>query len=322
MRQVHAEGRRLVSATPTRKIASKLGMEELVRVRLGKVGDQLVATPLPRGAGTVTSITQADGIIRVGADLEGVRPDESVDVELLRPIEEVERHVVVVGSHDLCLDVIADLLHEQQSGLSLSSSHVGSLAGLMALKKGRCHLAGSHLLDPADGSYNTAYIKKHLAGVPVKLVRLVERQQGLMVRAGNPKKIQGFKDLVRDDVTFINRQGGSGTRVLLDYELEKLGIAKNEIAGYETEEFTHMAVAVAVVSGAADVGLGVLSAARALDLEFIPVTSEQYELVIAERYFETEPIQKLLAVIRSEAFAKRVGELGGYRTDQTGRVLF
>jgi molybdopterin molybdotransferase/putative molybdopterin biosynthesis protein len=315
------EGRRIVAATPTRKIASKLGMEELVRVRLGKVGDSLVATPLPRGAGTVTSITQADGIIRVGADLEGVRPDQQVEVELLRPLAEIERNIVVVGSHDLCLDVIADLLHQQQTGLSLSSSHVGSLAGIMALKNGRCHLAGSHLLNPEDGSYNTSYIEKYLGGVPVRLVNLVERQQGLMVRAGNPQKIKGFEDLTRRDITFINRQGGSGTRVLLDYELDKLGVSASDISGYETEEFTHMAVAVAVVSGAADAGLGVLSAARALGLDFIPVTSERYDLIIPEVFFEKPSVQRLLEVIRSPEFARRVGELGGYRTKQTGQVL-
>ena len=315
------EGRQIVAATPTRKIASKLGMEELVRVRLGKVGDNLVATPLPRGAGTVTSITQADGIIRVGADLEGVRPDQRVEVELLRPLAEIERNIVVVGSHDLCLDVIADLLHQQQTGLSLSSSHVGSLAGIMAIKNGRCHLAGSHLLNPEDGSYNTSYIKKYLGEVPVKLVSLVERQQGLMVCAGNPRKIKGFEDLTRRDITFINRQGGSGTRVLLDYELDKRGISARGISGYETEEFTHMAVAVAVVSGAADAGLGVLSAARALGLDFIPVTSERYDLIIPEAFFENPSIQRLLEVIRSQEFARRVGELGGYSTQQTGQVL-
>jgi putative molybdopterin biosynthesis protein len=321
MQGVRREVRAVVSATTTRKIASKLGMEELVRVRLGKVGDNLVANPLPRGAGTVTSITQADGIIRIGADLEGVRPDQQVAVELLRPLAEVERNIVVVGSHDLCLDVIADLLHKQQTGYSLSSSHVGSLAGIMAIKNGRCHLAGSHLLDPDDGSYNTSYIAKHLAGVPVRLVNLVERQQGLMVRRGNPRGIHGFEDLTRSELTFINRQGGSGTRVLLDYELDKRGISAREVSGYETEEFTHMAVAVAVVSGAADVGLGVLSAARALELDFIPVTSERYDLIVPEVFFESPSIQRVLEVIRSKEFARRVGELGGYGTGQTGQVI-
>jgi len=318
---VESTGRPTAQATPTRKIASKLGLEELVRVRLGRVGPRLVATPLPRGAGTVTSITQADGIVRVGADLEGLRPDQEVDVELLRPLAEIERHLVAVGSHDLSLDVIADLLRERRTGVSLSSSHVGSLAGLIALRDGRCHLAGSHLLDPQDGSYNSSYIAKHLAEVPVRVVHLVEREQGLMVRAGNPRAIRGFEDLTADGVTFINRQGGSGTRVLLDYELDRRGISAQEIDGYGTEEFTHMAIAVAVASGAADAGLGVLSAARALGLDFIPVTSESYELVIPEALFETPPLQRLLEVIRSAEFAQRVGALGGYGTGRTGREV-
>jgi putative molybdopterin biosynthesis protein len=320
MQRILSEPRRVLSATPTRKIASKLGMEELVRVRLGKVGDRFVANPLPRGAGTVTSITEADGILRIAADVEGVRPDQRVLVELLRPLEQIERNLVVVGSHDLCLDVIGDLLHEQQTGLTLSSSHVGSFGGIMAIKAGRCHLAGSHLLNPEDGSYNTATIRKHLADVPVRLVHLVERQQGFMVRPGNPKRILDFSDLTRGDVVFINRQGGSGTRVLLDYELEKRGLSSKGICGYETEEFTHMAVAVAVVSGAADVGLGVLSAARALGLDFLSVTSEQYDLIVPEVHFESVSVGCLMDVIRSPEFARRVADLGGYRTDRTGEV--
>jgi len=321
MQGVAGGGREVVAATPTRKIASKLGMEELVRVRLGRVGEHLVANPLPRGAGTVTSITQADGIVRVGADIEGFRPDEEIPVELLRPLAEIERNIVAVGSHDLSLDVIADLLHRQQTCLSLSSSHVGSLAGIMAIKNGRCHLAGAHLLDPEEGSYNTSYIAKHLGDVPVRLVNLVTREQGLMVLRGNPRAIAGFEDLTRDGITFINRQGGSGTRVLLDYELERRGVSAGDISGYETEEFTHMAVAVAVVSGAADVGLGVMSAARALDLDFVPVTSERYDLVIPEVFYDSPPLRRLLDVIRSPEFARRVEELGGYGTAQTGQEM-
>jgi putative molybdopterin biosynthesis protein len=321
MQGVRGCGRVTVAATPTRKIASKLGMEELVRVRLGRVGDNLVANPLSRGAGAITSITRADGIVRVAADLEGLHPDQEVVVELLRPLADIERNIVAVGSHDLCLDLIADLLHQQQTGLSLSSSHVGSLAGIMALKGGRCHLAGSHLLDPGDGSYNTSYIAKHLAGVPVRLVHLVERRQGLMLRKGNPRAIGGFEDLLRDEVTFINRQAGSGTRVLLDYELGRRGLSAGDISGYETEEYTHMAVAVAVASGVADVGLGVLSAARALQLDFVPVTSERYDLIIPEVFFEGPSIQRLLEVIRSAEFARRVDELGGYDCARSGQVV-
>ena len=313
--------RETVTAKPTRKIASKLGMEELVRVRLGRVGDNLVATPLPRGAGTVTSITQADGIARIPTELEGLKPSELVEVELLRPLDDVERNLVSVGSHDLCLDLIADLLRARQTGVTMSSSHVGSLGGIMAVKRGVCHLAGSHLLDTTDGSYNKSYIKKYLPDMKVRLVHLVEREQGLIVRAGNPGEVQGLEDLTRKDIAFINRQGGSGTRVLLDYELEKRGISSSDIAGYETEEFTHMAVALAVLSGAADVGLGILEAARTLKLDFIPVVSERYDLIIPEKFFDSAGIQLLLEIIRSADFKRRVNELGGYRTAMTGELL-
>ncbi len=276
--------RETVSVKPTRKIASKLGLEEFVRVKLGKVDDQVVATPLPRGAGTVTSLTQADGIIRINKDLEGLRPGQPVMAELLRPLKEIEKNLVVVGSHDNTLDVLADLLRAERTGVSLSSSHVGSFGGLMAIKKNACHLAGCHLLDEKDGSYNLSYVRQHLPEIGVKLVHLVMRQQGLMVRSGNPLGIAGIADLARSEVTFINRQGGSGTRVLLDYELDQRGLAAERITGYRVEEFTHMAVAVAVLSGAADAGLGILAAAQALGLDFIPVVQEQYDLIIPERF--------------------------------------
>ncbi len=318
---VRAPARATTTARPTRKIASKLGMEELVRVRLGRVGKNLVATPLPRGAGTVTSLTQADGILRIGTDLEGVPPHEPATVELLRPLDEIEQNLVAVGSHDLCLDVLADLLRARQAGVSLSSSHVGSLGGIMAIKNGLCHLAGSHLLDTSDGSYNTSYVARYLGDTPVKLVTLVDREQGLMVRPGNPKKITGIADLARDDIRFVNRQGGSGTRVLLDYELDKLGISAEAIGGYEVEEFTHMAVAVAVLSGTADVGLGILGAARALGLEFVPVVSERYDLIIPGAHFESPAIQLLLEAIRSDDFRTRVDDIGGYSTARTGQLV-
>ncbi len=312
--------RPVVTARPTRKVASRLGMEEFVRVRLGRVGDCLVAAPLPRGAGTVSSFTQADGLLRIASNLEGVHADQDVSVELLRPLSVVEENLVCVGSHDLCLDVLADLLRARGSGVTLSSSHVGSLGGLRALRSGACHLAGSHLLDPADGTYNSGVVRRVLGEAPVRLVHLVQRQQGLLVPRDNPKAIRGLADLSRPDLQFVNRQGGSGTRVLLDYELGRLGIEPADVRGYAVEEYTHMAVAVAVLSGAADVGLGIRAAARALDLDFVPVATEDYELVIPEAFFEHPGVQRLLEVVASDAFRDRVAALGGYGTSRTGEV--
>lgn len=306
---------------PAKKISSKLGMEEFLRVKLGKVGNKVIATTLPRGAGCITTITEADGIIRIPNHVEGINAQEPVLAELLRPLSSINNTIVVVGSHDNTLDVLADKIKASGSNLTLSSSHVGSMGGLMAIKNGVCHLAGSHLLDTADGSYNVSYIKKYLTDIRVKLVNLVFRDQGLIVARGNPKNIKSIEDLAREDITFINRQGGSGTRILLDYRLNQLKIDPKHIKGYDNEEFTHMSVAVSVLSGSSDVGLGIFAAANALHLDFIPVVTEQYDLVIPEVFFETENIKILLETINTADFKKRVEALGGYSTKKTGEIM-
>ncbi|CAB1062068.1 Molybdopterin molybdenumtransferase (EC / Periplasmic molybdate-binding domain [Olavius sp. associated proteobacterium Delta 1] len=312
----------IIDVEPTRKIASKLGVEEFLRVKLGQVGNRVVATPLPRGAGCITSITEADGIIRIPNHIEGIKDNETAAAELLRPLSSVRQTIVVVGSHDNTLDVLADRIKVKHSHLSISSSHVGSMGGLMAVKRGACHLAGSHLLDTEDGSYNVSYIAKYLPEIEVKLVNLVYRDQGLIVGRGNPKGIRGIEDLARKDISFINRQPGSGTRILLDYRLNQIGINSEDMIGYQHEEFTHMAVAVAVLSGTVDAGLGIYAAAKALDLDFIPVVTEQYDLIIPLAHFESENIQLMLETINSPEFKRRVEELGGYSTEKTGEIIF
>jgi putative molybdopterin biosynthesis protein len=313
--------RQTVSVEPTRKIASKLGLEEFIRVKLGLVGNRIVATPLPRGAGCITSITEADGIIRVPSHVEGIKDNDDVSAELLRPISAIQNTLVAVGSHDNSLDVLADQLKAEKSNLTLSSSHVGSMGGLIAVKKGVCHMAGSHLLDTEDGSYNIRYLKKYLPDIDVRLVNLVFRDQGFIVPKGNPKHINGIQDICREDVRFINRQGGSGTRILLDYRLEQSGLDAGLINGYEIEEFTHMSVAVAVLSGTVDVGLGIYAAAKALDLDFIPMVTEQYDLVIPQIYIDMKQMQILLDIINSGVFKRRVEALGGYSTEKTGTMI-
>jgi molybdopterin molybdotransferase/putative molybdopterin biosynthesis protein len=310
-----------IEVEPTRKIASKLGVEEFLRVKLGQVGDRIVATPLPRGAGCITSITEADGIIRIPNHIEGLKDNETAAAELLHPLSSVQNTIVIVGSHDNTLDVLADMIKAKHSHLTISSSHVGSMGGLMAIKRGACHLAGSHLLDTEDGSYNVTYIAKYLAGLDVKLVNLVYRDQGLIVGRGNPKGIKGIEDLARKDIAFINRQPGSGTRILLDYRLNQIGIDPEAIVGYRHEEFTHMAVAVAVLSGTVDTGLGIYAAAKALNLEFIPVVTEQYDLIIPLAHFESDNIRLMLETINSREFKRRAEELGGYSTEKTGRII-
>ncbi len=309
-----------VEATLTRKVVSPEGEEEYLRVTVGQVGERMVATPLPGGSGVLMSLVRADGIIRIPRGVQGFEPGAVVRVNLLKPADQVRRTIVAIGSHDLTLDLLADELGQRYPGRSLSSANVGSVGGLLALSRGEAHLAGSHLLDEDTGEYNVAYIRRLLPQTSVVVLGFVQRVQGLIVPAGNPKGIRTLEDLVRPDVVFINRQRGAGTRVLLDYRLRQLGIHPAAIQGYDRQEFTHLAVAAAVASGAADCGLGILAAARALRLDFVPVGEEQYDLIVPAAHFGSDALAPLLAIIRDPAFAARVSGLGGYATPEIGRV--
>ena len=310
-----------IETVPTRKIPSKLGTEEFLRVKIGKVGGKFFATPLPRGSGMITSLTNADGLIRIPAQSEGINENETVEAELLRPFEEIAHTVVMVGSHDLSLDVLANLLGKFYPPIFFSSHAVGSLGGILAIKNGFCHIAGLHLLDPETGEYNQPYIRRYLNGASVRTIHLVYRAQGLIVQKGNPREIKSLEDLSGKRAAFINRQKGSGTRILLDHLLNTLGLDSRQIQGYDKEEFTHMAVASAVAGGVAEVALGILSAARALDLDFIPVAKEQYDLLIPSIYFDDEKIRRVIETIRSEEFKKMVLRMGGYDVSRTGEEL-
>jgi putative molybdopterin biosynthesis protein len=310
-----------VSAVLTRKVLSPVGQDEFLRVKLGKVGDKMVATPLSRGSGVIMSLVRADGIVRLPRLSQGAEAGAEVQVELLRRPEEVERTIVAIGSHDMTLDVLANLLRRTHPDLTLASSNVGSMGGLIAIRRGEAHLGGSHLLDEDTGQYNVSYVKRMLPGEEVVLLHLVYRQQGLILKKGNPKGIHALEDLLRDGVSFINRQRGSGTRVLLDFEMKRHGFDTAKINGYQREEFTHTAVAAAVQSGRADVGLGIQAAARALKLDFIPLLKEQYDLVIPRCYYESVLLQPLLETINGAEFKAQVDKLGGYDTSSTGKVL-
>lgn len=305
----------------TKKVFSSLGSEEFVRVKVGKVGDRWIATPLNRGAGVTMSLVRADGILRVPRLQEGYHEGETVPVELLRPVEELGETLVCIGSHDLAIDLLSSHLKARGKNESIASAHVGSLGGLLALRKGEAHFAGVHLLDPETGDYNRSYLKRLLPDREIALMNLVYRTQGLIVAKGNPLHLTRLEDLARPGIRFINRQGGSGTRVLLDYLLNQKGIAKEEIVGYEREEFTHLNVAVAVVSGSADVGLGIQSAAQSLGLDFIPIGEERYDLAIPCEYLEDLRMQALLAVVHSDAFKEDVMKLGGYDVRDMGKFI-
>lgn len=310
-----------VKAVITRKLLSPLGQEEIVRVTLGRVDGKMVATPLSRGAGIIMSLVRADGILRIPRFSEGVDSGSEVEIELKRLPQEIENTILAIGSHDMALDLLASLLHKYYPDLRLSSAHVGSLGGLLALKKGEAHIAGCHLLDEKTGEYNVSSIKQVLEGRETALMTLVHRNQGLIVRKGNPKNITQLKDIARQDVVFINRQPGSGTRVLLDYKLNEAGIDTAGIKGYAREESTHTGVAAGVISGAADVGLGIMAAARALQLDFIPLLQERYDLAIPRKFYESGLLKPLLDTIRSQEFRDIVSSLGGYDTSETGRLV-
>ncbi|MBM4278705.1 MAG: molybdopterin biosynthesis protein [Deltaproteobacteria bacterium] len=310
-----------IKVFPTRKIPSKLGTEEFLRVKAGKVGEKIYASPLPRGSGIITSLTKADGIIRIPSLSEGLAENQEIEMELLRPLEEILNTVVMVGSHDLTLDILANLLGKYYPPVFLSSHSVGSLGGILALKNGICHIAGLHLLDPDTGEYNFSYIRNYLKGIEVKIFSLVDREQGLIVQRKNPKGLKGLVDLLQEDISFINRQKGSGTRILLDHELRGLSIDPGQIKGYEKEEFTHMAVASLVSSGIADAGLGILPAARAMNLDFIPVAKERYDLVIPSIHVGDEKIRKVIEAVRSKKFKEEVLRMGGYDVSRTGEEL-
>ena len=317
-----APGPDTITAKLSRQVASSLGQEEFIRVKIGSVSGNLIATPVTRGAGALMSLVRADGIIRVPAESEGIAAGHAVTVELMRSTRDIENTLVCIGSHDNALDVLGNYLKKKHPEYSLSSAHVGSMGGLLALKRGEAHLAGTHLLDEETGEYNVSYIRKLLPDTKVVLVNLVYRTQGFVVPKGNPKGIKGFEDLRRRDVVFVNRQAGAGTRLLTDLHLKKLRIDPAVVNGYYHEEFTHMAVAAAVLSGAADTGLAVLSAAIALDLDFVPVAQERYDLAIPRDFYDTPMMQALLGIIRGDReFRERIVSMGGYDVSEMGKVL-
>lgn len=310
-----------ITAAISRKLLSPIGEDEFLRVTLGQVDDRMIATPLTRGAGVVMSLVRADGLVQIPRFSEGVHAGAEVTVELLRDPAEIEQTIVAIGSHDLALDLLASHLRRFNPDARLVSANVGSLGGLLALKRGDAHIAGAHLLDEATGAYNRSFVARLLPGDDILLINLVYRDQGLIVARGNPLGLHDLIDLARPDVRFVNRQKGAGTRVLLDYHLKQRGIGSAQITGYEREEFTHMAVAAAVLSGSASVGLGIRAAAQALGLEFIPLFKERYDLVVPRRHWEGPLLAPLRQALTSSAYQQAVAALGGYDVGEMGTLV-
>ncbi|PKM51940.1 MAG: molybdopterin biosynthesis protein [Firmicutes bacterium HGW-Firmicutes-7] len=303
-----------IDAILSQRVVSSFKHQELVRVTLGEVKGLLVATPLNRGAGATMSLVRADGVLSIPRLSEGIEGGEKVRIALLKKLDEIVNRLVLIGSHDLILDLIADQM-------PLTSGHVGSLGGIMSMKRSECHISPIHLIDEKLGTYNVSYIKKYFPSNSMAIIKGVKRLQGLMVQKSNPKNIQGFNDLIREDVSYVNRQRGSGTRMLLDYELKKLQLDADKIIGYNREMTTHMTVAVTVKSGGADTGLGVFSSAKAMELDFIPVGYEEYDFLVPVAYLRDSRVLRFIEILKSEIFRDKLNVIGGYELDHPGEIL-
>lgn len=295
-----------------RRIVSTMGAEDYVRMNIGYVNGQFVANPLTRAAGVTMSYVRADGMLVVPADELGYEQGEIAEVELLRPLDEIRNAIVFSGSHDLTIDLLSSELKKQRHDMKIVSSHVGSMAGIMAIRKGEAHVAGIHLLDPDTKQYNISYVKKLLAGQDVVLYPFLKRKQGWMTAKGNPFGIEKVEDLIQSDVQFVNRQKGAGTRILFDMLLKETGLDPEKIKGYSREMFSHLAVAAEVKGDEHAVGLGIYPAAKAMDISFVPLADEEYDLVMTREFFESEKGALLRSVIHSAAFKQMVERIGGY----------
>lgn len=321
--QLDTPAPQFTDAVVSRPLASSMGVDEFVRVTLGQVDETLMATPSGKGAGAVMSLVRADGLLTLPAGCEGIGAGEKVRIELLRPRSEIESTLVFIGSHDNILDVLANQLHKKRPMIRISSAHVGSMGGIMAIRRGEAHLAGTHLLDEESGEYNISFINRYLRGVSLQLVNLCYREQGLIVAKGNPLGIRDMADIATSGHRFINRQNGAGTRLLTDKVLRDQDIDPATIQGYEHEEYTHMSIAAAVASGSADAGMGIRAAAVALDLDFVPVAEERYDLIVPAKFKDDSKVQTVLELMRNnEDFHSRILALGGYNLRDIGKVFY
>ncbi len=307
------ERRETVKAVLGKRVVSSLKYQEYVRVTLGKVGDILTAIPLSRGAGVITSFTKADGILVVPQNSEGFEAGQEVEIRLLKELDSIASSLIITGSHDPLIDELADMIKSKDASFGITSSHVGSMGAITALKNGQAHLGCIHLLDTQTGEYNESYVKKYFPDAGVRLVKGVGRVQGLMVKKGNPLGIKTFADIVKGK--YVNRQLGSGTRIFCDYLISKYRIDKASVEGYRNEEFTHTAVAALISAGNADCGLGIYSAAKMYNLDFIEICIEEYDVLIDEKAYDTPQVQKFLEIMKSDEFRERLLQMGGYKLD-------
>lgn len=308
-----------IDAIASKRLVSSLKFREYVRVKIGKVNDKYIAAPLNRGAASQMSMVRADGILIIPQNSEGVEVSEVSKVKLLKTKSKLDNTLVSIGSHDILMDIVSDIMAKNYDDATLSSTHVGSMGGLLALKRGETVIAPTHLLDEATGVYNIPIIKEIFGEGKISLVKGFNRIQGIMVKKGNPLNIKGIEDLVK--CKFVNRQRGAGTRVLFDYKLKTLGIDPISIDGYDKEVATHMAVAVCVANTNVDAGIGVKSAADSMGLDFIEVGVEEYDFAIETHNLNDKKFERFLEVIKSEELHKKLEELGGYGYENVGKII-
>lgn len=310
--QIPEPKRQTLTVKLSRRIVSTMGAEDFIRMTIGYVNGQYVANPLTRNAGVTMSYVKADGLLVVPPSELGFEQGDLVEVELMRPLEEIKKAIVSCGSHDLTIDILSSQLKLKRTDLKIISSHVGSMAGLMAIRKGEAHIAGVHLLDPNTKEYNISYVNKVLAGQDVVLYPFLKRKQGWILPKGNPLAITSVTDIVEKQANFVNRQKGAGTRILFDLLLAEAGLSSEQISGYGREMFSHLAVAAEVKGDDSTVGLGIYPAAKAMNLDFLPISDEEYDLVMTKSFYESESGKQLIDIIQSAAFKQEVEKIGGY----------
>lgn len=292
-------------------VPSSLKHKEFVRVQLGNVGDKTVAIPLKRGAASTMSLVKANGILTIDKASEGLPAGSEVQVEMTRQHLDLKNGLVSIGSHDLIMDWVADILMTERCSTYLMSAHTGSLGGILAIKRGEAHMAPIHLLDEATGTYNLTDVKRYLGSQEMVLVKGIKRWQGYYMRK-DLETVKSFSDIIKRGLVFVNRQKGSGTRLLTDFLVKQAGLNGSQISGYKTEVLTHTAVALAVKTGNADVGIGIEAVARQMDLAYVPLAKEDYDFLIPKSQMDTPKMRDFLNVLGSERFKKRLEEAGGY----------
>lgn len=295
---------------------------KLLKISKGTVYELLKRGEIPSyRVGKKIRISQADlQVYMHAAEAPTKSTTANIQVSLEKMI--IENQGLIICGQDIVLDILTRYLEKKNQTLRSLRSYVGSIDGLLALYRGTANVTATHLWDGETGEYNIPYVRRLLPGQRTVIINLVYRTLGFYVAPGNPRAIHDWPDLLKPNITMINRDKGSGTRVMLDEHLRNLNIDSRAIQGYQNEEMSHIAVASAVARGMADVGLGTEKAAlQVQEVEFVPLTKERYDLVVYKHDLEKSNFQTLLSILRSVEFKTEVNGLGGYDTSQMGEII-